>query len=407
MNIHLFGAGFKNKGAQLMLATVCDYLREHIPGVRLAISPMEATLEQASRYGIELLTDSRLHTGASPKMFVLSWNFGYLYKFLRRLKGHKPTRGTMTWSEVDAILDLSGLAYSEKWGGASTKNLKMLSKKCMRSGKVFVLMPQAFGPFSSNEIKADMQEAIRNIPLIFARDASSFAIMQSLGEGSKSMIYQCPDLTHLMQVKDNFALEDLEGVAITGDFFTIVPNVRMLDKAGAIWQENYLTLLQRMAESVLRETDLSLMLMVHSTNSGNDRELSETIALSLEEEFSGRVSVWTHEDPVYLKRTLKASSFVIASRFHALVSSLSSGTPCIGTSWQHKYRHLFEEYTLADYLVSEPTSYPEVQLKLLQDKEKSLVIRKNLKTQSEVLRNLVEELLETHLLPLLEAKKDQ
>jgi colanic acid/amylovoran biosynthesis protein len=42
--------------------------------------------------------------------------------------------------------------------------------------------------------------------------------------------------------------------------------------------------------------------------------------------------------------------FLIGSRFHSLVFGLSQGIPALAISWSHKYRELFAQFEMEDYV---------------------------------------------------------
>lgn len=332
-----------------MLATACEWLRANVPNVTLVISTLEATPEQAKIYGLTFLKEEVRHVGTDTRSFKLSWGYPRLYKVLKKIKGGKSVKGEVSIQDVNAILDLSGLAYSDKWGSAPMENLKYLSGWCKSKGKKYILMPQAFGPFTSAEARENMSDALGNVDMAFARDDSSFAALQDVAGGNEDKIGQCSDMTHLVtgQPSPNAGMPEQK-------FFVIVPNARMLDKAGGEWKAQYSGMLNSIAVETLNRSSLDLMIMVHSTTAGADSKLAGKLHDELKSEYGSRVSLFTHEDPLFLKYILKNSSFVVGSRFHALVSALSSGTPAIGTSWQHKYRHLFDEYDCAEFLIEKP-----------------------------------------------------
>jgi colanic acid/amylovoran biosynthesis protein len=60
-----------------------------------------------------------------------------------------------------------------------------------------------------------------------------------------------------------------------------------------------------------------------------------------------------HDNPQVLKAVLGQASLVLGSRFHALVSSLSQGIPCIGAGWSHKYPELFADFNCRDLLIAD------------------------------------------------------
>jgi colanic acid/amylovoran biosynthesis protein len=74
----------------------------------------------------------------------------------------------------------------------------------------------------------------------------------------------------------------------------------------------------------------------------------------------GNVRVVNEKNPLKIKGLIKQFDFVVSSRFHALVSSLSQGIPAIGTGWSHKYQILLEEYGCSNCLLRATSSEEEI-----------------------------------------------
>ena len=52
-----------------------------------------------------------------------------------------------------------------------------------------------------------------------------------------------------------------------------------------------------------------------------------------------------------VKGVLAQAYIVISSRFHGVASSLSSGVPCLSTSWNHKYKMLYADFEMKDQVI--------------------------------------------------------
>ncbi len=64
-----------------------------------------------------------------------------------------------------------------------------------------------------------------------------------------------------------------------------------------------------------------------------------------------KVPVITDVTALEIKGIIAQSYLVISSRFHGVASALNSGTPCLATSWSHKYEELFHDFGQDDCLL--------------------------------------------------------
>ena len=112
----------------------------------------------------------------------------------------------------------------------------------------------------------------------------------------------------------------------------------------------------------------------------DDYRLGETINAGLDKALP---IIW-HEDPMVSKGILGACDGVIASRYHALVSALSQGVPCLGTSWSHKYHTLFENYDCPEALLSSSINDDDLdkKLALLVDEKQRVDLARNIRLQA-------------------------
>lgn len=231
--------------------------------------------------------------------------------------------------EATGVLDCSGFGYGDDWTTPRMIQRRDAYALLKRKGVPIVLLPQALGPFERPDMRAAAKSLFSLADLIFARDSDSLRYMQGLDLDPATVLRQVPDITHL-----------LPGTAPSDpgawrDRVCIVPNTRMLDKTGADRAGAYLDFLLD-AVGAARRHGLEPVIVLHEANDG------ETIG-KLNSRLERPLEV-VDEDARTTKGILAASRAVIASRYHALVSCLSQATPCIGTSWSHKYGRLFEEY---------------------------------------------------------------
>ncbi|MEH8015819.1 polysaccharide pyruvyl transferase family protein [Rheinheimera muenzenbergensis] len=367
MMIEVKGVQFVNKGAELMLHAVLQKLQQYWPEADIALAP-----------GPNSSYKARARLGAYQKIPLskagLELN-SFSYLLPASLRNWLKTRlGLVTEADIDIVLDASGFAYSDQWPEASVIQLCGEIVRARKHRKKYILLPQAFGPFTRPADIARLKVALPMANLICAREQSSLKhVYELIGESGN--LLQFPDFTNLVQPKLNDKYSSMSESVL------IVPNSNMISSRNkqTLWKQNYILILKN-AVQVVKNIGLNPVLLNHE--GAADDEICQQVKQGTD------IAVFKETDPLLVKGIIGASKAVICSRFHGCVSALSQGVPCLGTSWSHKYERLFEEYGQTEALLSADTTIEQLKQKLQQaiyavDSAELAAKRALLKQQSE------------------------
>ena len=329
MNICIYGANFRNKGAELMLRAVVQYLNQHVPDARVAMAPTglsQHSYRQRARLG--------LYQEVSPR------NWGRLRCYIPHLI---PARvrvgyGLLLDGEMDALLDISGYAYGDVWGLAQQETAARQAEYYTKRGRIHVLMPQAFGPFDDPDIRVSFRRLCAGSSVVFARDGTSLNHVKGvLGENNNVRL--APDFTCL------YSGHQPETPTIWSHRVALLPNKRMCDMPSVELRERYAGFISAVVNAV-RQAGAEPVWLLHECC--EDRPVVDELNKAL----SKPPDVVEELDIGRLKGILGACYVVVGARYHGLVSALSQGVPCVGCGWSHKYAALFEEYACPECLLS-------------------------------------------------------
>lgn len=348
MLLQIHGAGFSNKGAQLMIAAVCEALKARIPGVRLCIPLVCDPFTYRAHYDLYASVNTDL---------VLSG----VARTLRRVAAKvaidaMPQRwrdavGIVREKDVDGLLDISGYAFGDKWPVGQTVAFARRAGALKRRGKPVVLLPQMLGPFSQPGQANAFRRMAECVDLIYAREQESFAYAKPLVAESKLRL--APDVTIPVSAK-RFS-------PARHRYVCIVPNSKMLESnpGQKDWGDGYLQRLVSISQH-LSSHGLEVKILQHEYNAG-DTKLIEELQRKTR---NGAYEVVKEFDPLALKGFLGNAELVIGSRFHSLVSSLSMGTPAIALGWAHKYDALLRDFGTPE-LIHRADDPPECLIELV------------------------------------------
>ncbi|WP_154096191.1 polysaccharide pyruvyl transferase family protein [Microbacterium testaceum] len=307
--IELRGVNTHNKGAHLMMIAVANRLQGR---AKLTVSPNGSDFDDRGALGFHqtlLLNQLPAVSGAVGGLIPGSV---------------KDAFGLVASKDVGGVLDAAGFAYSDSFSIQRSKREAKISAAWKKRGVPRVFLPQAFGPFTNPEQAKWTRELLDGAALVYARDRQSLDYVTALG--AKTEVRLAPDFT--IGLKPGGIPSPL-----TGEFGAIVPNAKMLSHTKLSLEEYTQFLADGAAE--FRAQGLRAVVVVHEHN---DRALAKALSERSE------VEIFESPDPLVLKRVLSDARIVVASRFHALVSALSSRTPVVALGWSHKYAELLEDF---------------------------------------------------------------
>ena len=336
MIFEIKGVQFANKGAELMLRVIVDRLATLLPGIEFAVAPgPNSPHEKIVKAGAML----RLRVGASLGAFDR-----LTYFVPRRARLLLRRYGTVAESDLDGVIDASGYAYGSIWGDHPMIQTAREIERFAAHDKPYIFMPQAFGPFSPSPVTVQFANALRGAALVCARDPDSHRALTELPGGPCSKLRLFPDFTTTAESRSS------QSERRHGDrpLALVVPNVEMIGvrNANDAWRTQYLEVMRAASDEAAK---LGYGVRVLNPEGARDQDLCERLAATAD---LGPVIV--EPDPLALRGLIGAAGLLIGSRFHACIAGLSQGVPSVGTSWSHKYRHLFADYGVEPLLLTEP-----------------------------------------------------
>jgi len=369
MTIEIHGAGFRNKGAELMLRTAIAEIRKRLPEAEFAIDPTVGSYSERAKLRLRQIMPPRWWMGSRRFRVGLM-----AQRALSPILTSAPLRqftdmyGGVALSEIDALVDVSGFAFTDQWGTAPILDFTRLAQAYQKDGKPVMMLPQGFGPFDKPASRNAMENLIGLIDQAYARDDISLRHIRSAASEPQG-IKKAPDITL-------FYPEVIESIQPAEDasYSCIIPNVRMLDQGKDEWGDRYEDIL-RCVGNLLHSSGERVYFLIHDT-SGKDEEIAHRVGRAMK----STPEIVQKEDPIALKNFVAESRLVATSRYHGAVASFSKAVPSVCLGWAHKYEMLYKDFGCPSHMIYPDTTIDNVkeELKLLMDSDTNNQIRRDI-----------------------------
>ncbi|MEO0529386.1 MAG: polysaccharide pyruvyl transferase family protein [Planctomycetota bacterium] len=334
MLIQIHGGGFANRGAQLMLWTALDRLRERLPDARFCVEELGTTFQERAGYDLYAIAPRAPY--ASLRKSQLLFRFGGAFSKLLP-KSLLERHGVVRRADVDALVDISGYAFGDKWPVKKSASMASRVASFHRKGKPVVLLPQMFGPFDRPAVADAFRPVVRQANLIYAREQPSLECLEKLNDTGRPLGL-APDITIFSS--------PIEPAAPSNERYAcLVPNSKMIDQGKGTWDTLFV---ERMtaAGKRLESHGITPRVLIHDAN-----EQDKAVGLEVLERL-GRTAdgLLIEPDPRKIKGIISRSVMLVGSRFHAIVASLSTGRPAIVMGWAHKYEALMSDFGTPEFM---------------------------------------------------------
>ena len=342
-----------NKGAAAMLESALQTLGERLGEVEFTLLSMypREDAEQNSYPNLDIVAAGPRQLGVTINSLALAYR---LVPPLRRLLRSR-SRSIRALTSSQLLLDQGGITFTDGREKFLLYNVASVLPAINVRTQVFKCA-QAIGPFESPVNRFAAKTVLPKMRTIVTRGRISQGYGESLG------------LTNLVAGADfAFALElsgreraelekgiDLsffEGAAVVG----VAPSAVLQKKVDARGGD-YVGLLARFIER-LQMDGKRVLLLPHSARMGTEKTHNNDLPLC--REIRERLGV--DGDVMFIDRELTSQQLryligecelFVASRFHAMVSSLAMAVPTLVIGWSHKYREVLEMFDLEEWAFS-------------------------------------------------------
>ena len=320
MKIYIDNFDLENRGNQLMIQSVIDQIR-----IRYADKARIYVCERVFRQNPSYCFANKLYPLAGTNTGKRHWTL--VKKLTNYLLGDE---WITTPNEIDVVLNCQGYCYSDHFihGIDDYNYYGKFYSAFNKQGRKIILLPQAFGPYENEWSKRTMQEVYHAVDKIFCRESISFEhLKQIISDTDKISISS--DFTCLCNPSETPSI-----YLPQKEYVLLVPNFNMLRY---ISREAYLYYLSSIIKH-LSKAPYSIYLLNHE----GIEDLN--ILKDLNQQLDSPLPIISNLSAFEYKSIIKDCKLLISDRFHALVSGLTQGVPCLYAGWSYKYEELFKEH---------------------------------------------------------------
>ncbi|MCY7411838.1 MAG: polysaccharide pyruvyl transferase family protein, partial [Salinibacterium sp.] len=343
-----------NKGASAMLESALATLEERLPGARFTLLSMYPT-EDASQNSYSNLTilDAR-----PLQLGVVINSLALLYRVLPPLRPLLRRHAVIdALSEADILLDQGGITFTDGREKFLLYNVASVLPAINMKVPVFKCA-QAVGPFAGRINRTVSRVFLPRMHTVVTRGRITHGMAEDLGLTNIDAGADYAFSLELVGDESETFVDRLPvGFANRGDatLVGISPSVvvqkKVEDRGG-----DYLSIMTGFIREQ-RARGNCVLVLPHSARGGSDKAHNNDLPLcrELKRRLIDDPGVFVLDSELssqQLRYLIGLCDLFLASRFHAMVSSLAMGVPTLVVGWGHKYQEVLEMFGLEQWAMA-------------------------------------------------------
>jgi colanic acid/amylovoran biosynthesis protein len=339
-----------NKGAAAMLTTVTQRLPEQVGRCTFSVLSTDPSGDTARCHELE---SAEILDLRPLRLALLEFPLALLAAVLRALRVPRRlvplTRVARRISEADIAVDLAGISFVDSRGVPNLIYNTLMSSLPILHGTPTVKAAQAIGPCRKTLTRMAARLVLRRMRWVGARGAQTQVHLDELDLMNSDTV---ADLAFSLR-EDASLPAHVASTLPTGDFITVIPSI-VVERLFNDDPSHYLSAMATLVEELMMTTGQPVVIAAHSYERSDTRHRmnDRPTLLELAERLSHLSDVTVIDEELtagQLRHLISCSTFLVTSRFHAMISALATCTPVYVIGWSHKYREVLSEFGL-EYL---------------------------------------------------------
>lgn len=274
-----------------------------------------------------------------------------LARTLRLPLGWVRARACRSILDSAVVVDVAGISFVDGRGIPITVYNSLMTGLSLLLGVPTVKAAQALGPFQTQPNRLLAKIVLPRLAAVCARGARTRDHLDTL---KLTNVTNVADLAFSLDESGNLphaVMDALKGIG--GPFVVVMPSsvVRgLFEASGADYVSAVTTLIRLIRES----TGLGVVVAPHSYRVGhpegrmNDGPVCQQVAACFVDD-PKVIGIDEDLSAGELRRLIGMGEVLVTSRFHAMISGLSTCTPTVVVGWSHKYREVLDDFGLAEF----------------------------------------------------------
>lgn len=350
MRVAIVGAALSaNKGAAAMLETViarqpsvsgpCTFdILTTYPGADAPLVPAGAP---ARVVGLEPV-----------RLALVEFPVAVLVRIARTLRlptGWARARGCRAILDADVVVDVAGISFADGRGIPITVYNALMTGVPLLLGTPTVKAAQAMGPFRNPVNRLLARLVLPRLSAVCARGARTREHLDTLGLVN---VTDVADLAFSLEEAASLPSSVRGAVDALGAYLVVMPSavVRKLHEARGA---DYVADVERLVRMLRSATGLAIVVAPHSYRPGqpegrmNDGPVCREVCARLADD-DGVLCIDEDLTAGELRHLIAGARVLVTSRFHAMISGLSTCVPTVVVGWSHKYREVLDDFGLVE-----------------------------------------------------------